>query len=335
MKFIVIVIFTLLNSFVHSQSKSEQIEMLLYRVDSLRITHSSYLEKSQRTQKECEDKLSYRTIELASLNDSIRNLKKRQMELEKLNFRKDIELNELKISFEKQIDSLKNIIANQMIKWNIETFEVESKKTSCFKFDNVPYCFVSSAPVSQVMVDKINFNLDKLKFTIPLLLNAQESNVTNDCAEWNKNLCDRPWSVYNEIEYVNAKKYFSILQSSQLEFCGATWASRGYTSYNFDFVKGEDILIKESVSNKNVLRDEIKIYFDKLKISEPFQETTSGIEKIEYDIILTTILKFPMSRLTFYFNEDVLTLAFYNYIDSWTNRMYYIPLPKFQAFLNL
>lgn len=335
MKFFHVLMFCLFNSIAFAQSRSEQIERLLYRVDSLTITHSIAMDNCAKTQKELEEKLKSRNIDILSYKDSLRIINNQRLELFDLNERKRSELIKLKQDFAKQLDSLTSIIATQTVKWNIDTVTSATKNTDCFKFNEVPHCVVKSAPINQDMLMSINGNLAKLKYKIPSVLNGQVMDVTSDCSEWNENLCDRPWSVYNNIDYVNTKKYFSILQSSQLEFCGATWAFRGYTSFNYDLSKGQEINVDVAIAYRDVMRSDLKKYLSSMKIKEPIHETIDGMKTIDYEEIEDEIMDFEISDLTFYFKEDVLTLAFYKYEDSWTNRLYEIPLPNLQRSLNL
>lgn len=320
---------------VRAQSKREQMENLLYRLDSLTIVHSMEKEKMEQSRHEFENTIKDRDTKIEYLNDSLQIL---HNQLKKLN--NDVQmvtndLNNVKLELGKQIDSLKQLVSIQTVKWSFDTFEAESKMTPCFSYSDLPYCYVRSAPLNEELLKLLNLKLNDFKYKIPEILNGQPSNLSNYCNEWNENLCDRPWQVYNRIESINAKKYFSILQWSAFEFCGATVAQNGFSSFNFDNSKGEEIVIPESVSNKNVLSDEIKKYFKVLKIKEPIHETSSGIEPIRYDQVLSRIIRVPMNDLTFFFKEDVLHLKFYDYEDSWTYRTYEIPLPIFQVALGL
>jgi len=221
--------------------------------------------------------------------------------------------------------------------WEYDTLEKSSKKTICFSFGDNPYLVINSAPIEESTITIINLGLEKLNSKIPELLNGEETqSFIGDCKEeWLNQLCERPWRIYNEIDALNIGKYFSVLQMSQAEYCGATWASRGFSSYIFNLNTVKEIKIPDNVDNKLILKEEIKKHFERLKKSNPYFQYSQSEETIDYDKILNQIMTKSINHLTFYFNNDELSLAYFYYEDSWSNCKLFIPLPKLQKSLGM
>jgi hypothetical protein len=319
-----------------SQSKKKQIEALNFKIDSINkvIQKDRYSQKSEISSLEIQESKTKHSID--SLNLEIKTVEN-QISLE-LNEKqkKEQEIVRLKNEIDTNKDSLEDLIKSQIVKWEIDTLESPSKKTKCFSFRNGPYLLIESAPIEDSIIKIINKDLEKLKSKIPELLNGREkTNFIGDCKEWLDQLCDRPWFVSNDIESLNTKKYFSVLQMSQLEYCGGNWAARGYSSYNYNLNSGEEIIIMDNQQTKQIIQDEIKNHFEKLETTDPYFDTQFGKIIIEYDKILREILNFPISKLTFYFNDDILSIVYYHYVDSWSNRKLIIPLPQLQKSLSL
>jgi hypothetical protein len=319
-----------------SQSKKKQIEALNFKIDSINkvIQKDRFSQKSEISSLEIQESKTKYSID--SLNLEIKTVENQiSAELnEKQKNEQEIVIlrNEVIV----QNDSLKSLILSQIVKWEIDTLESPSKKTKCFSFRNGPYLLIGSAPIEDSIIKTINKSLENLKSKIPELLNGEEkTNFIGDCKEWLNQLCDRPWSVSNHIESLNTKKYLSVLQISQLQYCGGNWAARGYSSCNYNLNSGQEIIIMDNQQTRQIIKDEIKNHFEKLKSTDPHFDTQFGKEIIQYDKILSEILNFPISKLTFYFNDDILSLVYYHYVDSWSNRKLIIPLPKLQQTLNL
>ena len=123
-----------------------------------------------------------------------------------------------------------------------------------------------------------------------------------------------------------------MLQRSHLSYCAANWSYFGYSSKNYNLNSGEEIIIIENEQSKQIIKAEIKNYFEKLKTTDPnFENQMDFIKTIEYDEIMEKIMKFPISKLTFYFNDDdLLSLIYYYEFDGYNNRELIIPLPKLQ-----
>ena len=139
----------------------------------------------------------------------------------------------------------------------------------------------------------------------------------------------------NPTDALNIGKYFSVLQMSQAQYCGATWASRGFSSYIFNLNTVKEIKIQDNVDNKLILKEEIKKHFERLKKSNPYFQYSQSEETIDYDKILNQIMTKSINHLTFYFNNDELSLAYFYYEDSWSNCKLFIPLPKLQKSLGM
>jgi hypothetical protein len=103
----------------------------------------------------------------------------------------------------------------------------------------------------------------------------------------------------------------------------------------FNLNAGEEIKIQNNQTSKEIIKQEIKNHFEKLKKTDPYFETQLGKETIDYDSILEEIMKFSITNLTFFFKDEELSLAYYYYEDSWSNRTFFIPLPILQKNLNL
>ena len=319
-----------------SQSKKKQIEALNFKIDSV----NQVIVKERNAQKTTigflviqESKSKQKVDSLMKEIKTIENLISSQ---QKTKQKKELEIGEIKNEIDTNKHSLEVLIISQIVKWEIDTLEAPSKKTKCFSFRNGPYLVIKSAPVEDSIIKTINLGLEKLKSKIPELLNGTEkTNFIGDCKEWSDKLCDRPWFVSNDIESLNTKKYFSVLQMSQLEYCGSNWAARGYSSYTFNLNTGEEIIIQNNQTNKQIIRQEIKNHFEKLEKTDPYFETQFGKETIDYDSILEEIMKFSITNLTFFFKDEELSLAYYYYRDSRSNRKLIIPLPQLQKSLSL
>jgi hypothetical protein len=327
---------TLVQNVSFSQSKKKQIEALNFKIDSInqviakeRITQKTTISSFENQDAKSKQKVDSLNIEIKTVEYQISaELNEKQ--------KKEQEILRLKNEIKVQNDSLESLILSQIVKWEIDTLNAPPKNTRCFSFRNQPFLFINSAPVEDSIIKTINSGLEKLKSKIPELINgAEKTSFIGDCKDWLNKLCDRPWIVYNEIEYLNTKKYFSVLQMTQLLYCGATWAASGYSSYNYNLKSGEEIIIMDNQQTRQIIKDEIKNHFEKLKTTDPYFDTQFGKEIIQYDKILSEILNFPISKLTFYFNDDILSLVYYHYVDSWSNRKLIIPLPKLQQTLNL
>jgi hypothetical protein len=319
-----------------SQSKKKQIEALNFKIDS--VNH--VIAKERNTQKISIDSLQSQETKskqkVDSLTKEINSVKNQISSHQKTKQKKEFEIGEIKNEIETKKDSLEDLIISQIVKWEIDTLEVSFKNTKCFSFRNGKYLFIKSAPVEDSTIQTINLGLEKLKSKIPEIINGTEKpGFIGDCKEWLDKLCDRPWIVSNDIVFINYKKYFSVLQMSQLEYCGATWASRGFSSYMFNLNAGEEIKIQNNQTSKEIIKQEIKNHFEKLKKTDPYFETQLGKETIDYDSILEEIMKFSITNLTFFFKDEELSLAYYYYEDSWSNRTFFIPLPILQKNLNL
>ena len=324
----------------YSQSKKKQIESLNFKIDSL----SQVIFKERNAQKNTLSSLEIKESKSKQKVDSLNNdIKKNENQVvskikEKQKNRQEI----LRLSNEIDVkkDSLEALIISQIVKWDIDTLNVTSKKSRCFDASNQLFLFIKSGPVEDRIIKTINDGIEKLKCKIPEILDGngiEYSEFFDDCTDWLKNLCDRPWSVWNDMRYFKTKKYFSVLQRSHLSYCAANWGYLGYSSKNYNLNSGEEIIIIENEQSKQIIKAEIKNYFEKLKTTDPnFENQMDFIKTIEYDEIMEKIMKFPISKLTFYFNDDdLLSLIYYYEFDRYNDRTLIIPLPKLQKSLSL
>jgi hypothetical protein len=274
----------------YSQSKKKQIEALNFKIDSV----NQVIVKERNTQKtiivslEIQESKSKQKVD--SLTKEIKTIENLISSQQKKKQKKELEIWEIKNEIDTNKDSLEDLIKSQIVKWEIDTLESPSKKTKCFSFRNGPYLLIESAPIEDSIIKIINKGLEKLKSKIPELLNGREkTSFIGDCKEWLNQLCDRPWLVSNDIESLNTKRYLSVLQMSQLEYCGGNWAARGYSSYNYNLNSGEEIIIMDNQQTKQIIQDEIKNHFEKLETTDPYFDTPFGKIIIEYDKILSEI----------------------------------------------
>ncbi len=333
--YLVVFIIPVINSNLFSQTIKEQLENLKIKLTDLREIQRKYEEDFKLRRFEILNDLNAFKIELSILSESISKEKNKLDEISRHRKSSLTEIQNLfdtiqKLNKDNQIEYIK--VKNS---WKIDTLVASAKSSECY--DLIPnYLKIKSAPIKNLLVSKVNLELEKFCFEFPILLNEEKNNIPNDCEDWNNyNLCNKPWSISNSIESIDTVLYLSVLQMVQFEFCGATWVFRGFNSINFDLKSGTEISLNENQHSKKILLDEIKHHFDQLNKKNDYFVSPSGNHYIKFDELSKKISIIPFNELTFYFKDGILMLLYYYYNDRWSNQTLIIPLPKLQKYLNL
>ena len=305
-------IFSLIVYSNNAQSKKEQIEKLNYQVDSLLNSIDQI--------KNAHEKSSYILNE--ELTKSKINEKSLKYELEKLTNKLD------------QITIQNNRLS-------IDTIEAQETHTCFYYRSRFPH--IVSSQLVDTTRKKVNNLIRQTSFMIPSIMQNTDYKKFRNCEQGDYNHLeashdqhitmsvdswlegdDYPQSeFFSDIEYIEHKKYFSLLMRVHYEG-GGNWVHIGYNSLNLE--NGNKIIIPTNPLVKKMMLSEIHEFLIKNPFADPDGRNYPIVDEIQ---------NWNINDLTFYFKNDTLRLIFVNGAHGLFNQTFDVPLPKLQQYLNL